>query len=117
MPGVSSVYRGGVVAYDPRSRPSLLGVPEGPVVSEETAAAMAIGVCRVMDADVGIATTGVAGPDEMEGRPVGTVCMAVSRAGRRRASHPNRHVRLPGDRERIRQFSTITVLDMLRKML
>ncbi len=119
VPGVSAVYRGGVVAYHPSVKTQLLGVPQGPVVSEEAASAMALGVCRVMNADVGVATTGVAGPDEIEGRPVGTVCMAVTVAF---GDEDERHtrtatIRLPGDRERIRQFSTITVLDLLRKML
>lgn len=119
--GVSEIYRGGIVAYDPRVKHDVLGVPEGPVVTEEAAAAMAEGVCRLLGTDVGLATTGVAGPDEAEGKPVGTVCMAVSLM-MGEGDDAERYtrtatVRLPGDRERIRQFSTITILDMLRKML
>lgn len=113
VPGASAVYRGAVIAYDPEVKRSLLGVADGPVVTEEAAAAMAEGVRRLLGADVGLATTGVAGPEEAEGRPVGTVCMAVSLDG---VTH-TQTVRLPGDRERIRQFSTITVLDMLRRRL
>ncbi len=121
VPGVSAVYRGGVVAYNAEIKHDVLGVPEGPIITEEAAAAMAEGVCRVLGADVGLATTGVAGPDEAEGKPVGTVCMAVSMMVGDGAD-ADRYtktatIRLPGDRERIRQFSTITILDMLRKML
>jgi PncC family amidohydrolase len=66
-------FRGGVVAYLSGVKYELLSVPGGPVVSGECAAAMAEGVARLLDADVAIATTGVAGPDELEGKPVGTV--------------------------------------------
>ena len=121
VPGVSAVYRGGVVSYNSEIKHQLLGVPEGPIITEQAAAAMAEGACRVLGADVGIATTGVAGPDEAEGQPVGTVCMAVSlmlgEGDDAERYTKTATIRLPGDRERIRQFSTITVLDMLRKML
>lgn len=113
VPGASSVFRGGVVAYHPEVKFDLLGVPEGPVVTEEAAVAMAEGVRARLGADIGIATTGVAGPDESEGRAVGTVCLAVAAADGALAST----VQLPGDRERIRQFSTITLLDLLRRVL
>ncbi len=113
VPGASSVFRGGIVAYSPEVKFDLLGVPEGPVVTEEAAVAMAEGVRARLGADIGIATTGVAGPDESEGKPVGTVCLAVAAADGALAST----VRLPGDRERIRQFSTITLLDLLRRVL
>jgi nicotinamide-nucleotide amidase len=113
VPGASRVYQGGIVAYQPRIKFDLLGLAEGPVVSEATALAMAHGVRRELQADIGLATTGVAGPDESEGKPVGTVCLAVAGSVAERAVT----VRLPGDRERIRQFSTITLLDLLRREL
>ncbi len=121
VPGVSEIYRGGIVAYNPEIKHRLLDVPEGPIVTEAAAAAMAEGVCRVLGADVGVATTGVAGPNEAEGKPVGTVCMAVSlmvgEGDDAERYTKTSTIRLPGDRERIRQFSTITVLDMLRRLL
>jgi nicotinamide-nucleotide amidase len=121
VPGVSAIYRGGVVAYNTDIKHEMLGVAEGPIITEQAAAAMAEGACRVFGADVGIATTGVAGPDEAEGKPVGTVCMAVSlpvgEGEDRERYTKTATIRLPGDRERIRQFSTITVLDMLRRLL
>jgi nicotinamide mononucleotide (NMN) deamidase PncC len=55
----------------------------------------------------------VAGPEEAEGQPVGTVCLAVVGEGGRRSVK----VQMPGDRERIRQFSTITLLNLLRTSL
>ncbi len=113
VPGASATFTGGVVAYDPRIKFQLLGVPEGPVVTEEAAVAMAEGVRRAMGTDIGLATTGVAGPDESEGKPVGTVCLAVASDEGAVATT----VRLPGDRERIRQFSAITLLDLLRRLL
>jgi nicotinamide-nucleotide amidase len=75
---------------------------------------MAEGARRVLGADVGIAATGVAGPDEQDDQPVGTVWFAIALPGQ-----PAQAVstRLPGDRERIRQFSTITLLNILRMRL
>ena len=78
VPGASDVFRGGVISYASDVKFDLLGVPEGPVVTEEAARAMAVGARRVIGADVGIAATGVAGPDEQEGRPPGTVCLAIA---------------------------------------
>ncbi len=113
VPGASQVFRGGIVAYAAEVKFDLLGVPEGPVVTEDAAVAMAEGVRARLGADIGIATTGVAGPEESEGLPIGTVCLAVAAADGAIAST----VHLPGDRERIRQFSTITLLDLLRRVL
>ncbi|MFV0260046.1 MAG: competence/damage-inducible protein A [Acidimicrobiales bacterium] len=113
VPGASAVFRGGVVAYATDVKFAVLGVPEGPVISEDAAVAMAEGVRARLGADLGLATTGVAGPDEAEGQPVGTVCLAASGPGGSVATT----VRLPGDRERIRQFSAITLADLLRRHL
>jgi nicotinamide-nucleotide amidase len=113
VPGASDVFRGGVVSYAGDVKHSVLNVPPGPVVSEEAAMAMAEGVRSLLKADIGLATTGVAGPGLQEGLPVGTVCLAVS-MGSGGETHT---LRLPGDRERIRQFSTISILDVLRRRL
>lgn len=113
VPGASVVFRGGVIAYHTDVKFGLLGVPEGPVITEAAALAMAHGVRRELKADLGLATTGVAGPDEAEGQPVGTVCLAVASDEAERTTT----VQLPGDRERIRQFSTITLLDLVRRGL
>jgi PncC family amidohydrolase len=114
VPGASGWFRGGVVTYASDIKRTLLDVPPGPVVSEEAAAAMATGVRRVMEADVGLAVTGVAGPDPQDGQPPGTVFLAVATGS---GDPITTRVRLPGDRERVRQFSCISLLDMLRRTL
>ncbi len=111
--GASTWFRGGVVAYDSEVKFDVLGVPEGPVVTEATAMAMADGVRRLLGADVGLATTGVAGPAELEGQPPGTVWLGMAVGDVVDAVH----VRLPGDRDRVRQMSVITLLDRLRLRL
>jgi nicotinamide-nucleotide amidase len=111
--GASKVFRGGITAYASDVKYSLLGVPEGPVVSAGAAAAMALGACRVLGTDVGLATTGVAGPDEQEGQPVGTVFLGVALNGETRVERTG----LPGRRDTIRQLAVISVLNMLRLQL
>jgi competence/damage-inducible protein CinA-like protein len=114
VPGASRVFRGSVASYATEVKRDVLGVTAEQVVTEEAATQMAEGAQRVLGADVGIAITGVAGPDEMEGQPVGTVWYAIAIPG-----HETEAVtaRLPFDRERIRQFSTISVLNLLRMRL
>lgn len=111
--GASHVLRGGVVSYASAVKFEVLGVPEGPVVTEETAIAMAEGACRLLGSDVGIATTGVAGPAPMEGVAPGTAFLATTVDGITEVGM----VRFPGDRERVRQFCVITALDHLRRRL
>ncbi len=82
-PNASAWFRGGVVAYSADVKEKVLGVPHGPVVSDPTASAMAIGVAKLLDADLGISTTGVGGPGEEEGRAPGTVYIALSWEGLR----------------------------------
>jgi nicotinamide-nucleotide amidase len=114
VPGASRTYRGAIASYATDVKRSVLGVTADLVVSEDAVKQMAVGAQRVLGADVAISATGVAGPDEMEGQPVGTVWYAVAIPG-----HETEAVtaRLPFDRERIRQFSTISVLNLLRMRL
>ncbi len=113
IPGASDVFRGSIVSYSSEVKRELLGVGPGPVVSEDAAVAMALGACRVLGADVGVAVTGVAGPDPQEGQPPGTVWLATAVGGEVESTL----VRLPGDRNQIRQFSVISVLNMVRLRL
>ncbi len=113
VPGASDVFRGSVVSYASDVKHDVLGVPIGPVISEAAAEAMADGACRVLGADVSVAVTGVGGPTEQEGQPVGTVWIATCIDGEAAALS----LRLPGDRERVRQFATISVLNLLRQRL
>jgi len=111
--GASEVFRGGVVAYASEVKFRLLGVPEGPVVSEAAARAMAEGACAALGADVGVSATGVAGPSEQEGQSVGTVFVGLALGGHSEA----RRLSLPGDRERVREYAAISALDCLRRRL
>ena len=115
--GASEVFRGAVVSYASEVKFDVLGVEEGPVVTEEAAIAMAEGARKVLGADVGLALTGVAGPSEQDGMRPGTLFAAVALP----LGEPDRvtsvHVRLPGDREMMRQLSVISALDLLRKRL
>jgi nicotinamide-nucleotide amidase len=111
--GASNWFRGSIVSYASSVKYSLLGVPEGPVVSEVAVRAMAEGAARVLGADVGLAVTGVAGPTEQDGMSVGTVFLGVSID---EVTDVTR-IQLPGDRERVRQFAAISLLDLLRRRL
>jgi nicotinamide-nucleotide amidase len=113
IPGASGWFRGGIVAYTAEVKAGLLDVPPGPVVSEAAAVAMADGVRRRLGADVGVATTGVAGPSEQDGEPPGTVWLGLAVGERVDAVR----LRLPGDRDRVRQLSVISALDRLRHRL
>lgn len=108
VPGASRVVRGGVVAYATDLKHSVLGVDAALLeahgaVHPRVARQMAHGVRDVLGIDgaaaqVGIATTGVAGPDEQDGQPVGTVHIAVSTPLGTRVDS----LVIAGDRDRIR---------------
>lgn len=118
VPGASTWFKGGVVAYDSSVKRSLLRVAEGvPVVSAESALAMAEGVRSVFGSSIGLSTTGVAGPTEQDGQPVGTVFVGLAGIGAGGSDSEVAELRLPGDRERVRQYATITALDLLRRRL
>ncbi len=111
--GASTWYRGAVVSYSSQVKYDLLSVPEGPVVSIEAAVAMASGVRRALGADVGLSVTGVAGPDPQDGHEPGTVFVGLDIRGV--TEHAS--LRLPGDRPRVRAYSAISALDVLRRAL
>ena len=103
-PGASDTYLGGVVSYATAVKQKLLGVSdetvrEHGVVSAECAAEMAAGVRALVGADVAVSTTGVAGPTEQEGKPVGTVFVGVASDGGGRTTCLD----LRGDRASIRE--------------
>ena len=114
VPGASRVYVGGIVAYTDEQKASLLGVSEDALlrsgaVSGEVAAAMADGCRTRLGADIGVATTGVAGPaSDSRGTPVGTVFIAVS-TPQAKAVVP---LRLSGDRGAVRRGSTREALEL-----
>jgi nicotinamide-nucleotide amidase len=117
IPGASAVLQGGVIAYDNAVKVRELGVPEALLaahgaVSEEVARAMATGVRKRFGTTIGLSVTGIAGPTGgSPEKPVGTVWVAVDRAG---TVHAAKAV-LPGDRTEIRQRAAQLVLDRLRR--
>jgi nicotinamide-nucleotide amidase len=113
VPGSSAWFKGGVVAYDSEVKFDVLGVRRGPVVCEEAAIEMALGVRERLGADVGLSITGVAGPAEQEGQPVGTAWFGIAIGEHAEAVHR----KMAGDRLRIRQFSAISLMDLARKRL
>ena len=110
--GSSRVFRGGVTGYASDVKFDVLGVDRGPVVSESAAVQMAVGARRVLGADVALAVTGVAGPDEQDGMPAGTLCIGIALAD---GSTHSTTSTLPGVRDQMRQMSVITALDFLRR--
>ncbi|MCC2315969.1 CinA family protein [Cellulomonas xiejunii] len=111
VPGASAVLRGGVVAYATDLKHSVLGVDAGLLarrgaVDPDVASAMATGVRRRLGADVGLATTGVAGPQAQDGHAPGTVHVAVATP----ASVLVRSLELPGDRAAVRAAASACVL-------
>ncbi|MGH2785963.1 MAG: competence/damage-inducible protein A [Actinomycetota bacterium] len=118
LPGASATFRGGVVSYATDAKSSALGVDPAlierhGVVSAAVARAMAAGARKAFDADVGLATTGVAGPTELDGKPVGTVVLAVSGP----LGEFDRQVHLPGDRATIRRIASGAGLNLCRLYL
>lgn len=104
VPGCSAVLRGGVVAYASDVKASVLGVDDRlleHVVSEPVAVGMAVGATRVLSSDIGVGTTGAAGPEPLDGQVPGTVWIAVhdARSGRTRTAR----LLLEGDRQSIRR--------------
>ncbi|AYG80038.1 CinA-like protein [Streptomyces hundungensis] len=119
VPGASRVFRGSVTAYATELKRVVLGVDgtllaERGAVDAEVAQQMAAGVRDVLGASWGIATTGVAGPDPQDGKPVGTVYVsAVGPSG----SNKTVALRLNGDRAEIRKESVRSVLELLSSEL
>ncbi|MEU8699830.1 nicotinamide-nucleotide amidohydrolase family protein [Streptomyces sp. NPDC048680] len=115
VPGASHAFRGSVTAYATPLKSEVLGVDpallasRGPV-DPEVASQMAAGVRRVLGADWGLATTGVAGPEQQDGRTVGTVFVAVCGPG---GAAKVATLRLNGGRADIRNESVRSVLDLL----
>ena len=118
LPGSSETFRGSLVVYATDLKESLAGVPSPLLeavgaVAPETAAALAAGARERLGATYGVGVTGVAGPTQQEGHPVGTVHLAVSGP----AGAQVRSLLLPGDRDRIRALTVTHALDLLRRAL
>jgi len=119
VPGSSAYFQGTVVAYSDAAKTQLLGVtPETlrqyGAVSEETVREMAVGVRERLGTDIGIAVTGIAGPDGgTPEKPIGTACLALSADG----TLASRRYQLWGNREWIKTLVSQLVLDWVRRAL
>jgi nicotinamide-nucleotide amidase len=119
-PGSSAYFVGGLVVYANEAKVSLAGVDAELIerfgaVSEEVAVGLAQGAIDRLEADLGVAITGIAGPDGgTEQKPVGTVCFSLKM---RDGQDITRTVRLPGGRADIRDRSTTVALHLLRRLL
>lgn len=118
VPGASRTFRGGVIAYATELKERMLDVP-GPLldaegaVSAHVAAAMAAGVRDRLGATYGMALTGVAGPDEQDGKPAGTVFVAVAGPGDGQV----RELTIKGDRQAVRVAAVDAAVELLRDLL
>ena len=105
----SAWFRGAIVAYAEDAKFSLLGVDPGPVVTANCATQMAQGVSRLFESQVAVAVTGVGGPEPVEGRPPGTVFVAVTV----RDKVTCRELHLVGGPEEVLESSTSSALALL----
>lgn len=118
VPGASAVYTGGVVAYATEVKQDVLAVPadvveEDGVVSARCAEAMASGARDLVRATYALSTTGVAGPETQEGKPVGTVYVGM--AGPEGVEHVP--LQLDGERAEIREATCVAALSALLSAL
>ncbi len=119
IPGASACFAGGIVAYANAVKQDLLGVAPATLaadgaVSAACARAMVDGLCLRLGVEVGVAVTGIAGPDGgTPDKPVGLVFVAAAVPGR---SEVRRH-EFPGDREQVRHRAAVTALCLLRELL
>ncbi len=117
IPGVSSVFKGSVVAYSNEAKIEILGVSKETIekfgaVSEECVIEMAQGAKKIFNSNFSVAVSGIAGPSGgSEKKPVGTVCIAVCSPNGINSATYN----LRGDRQLIRKRSTLIAFDMLRR--
>jgi nicotinamide-nucleotide amidase len=118
IPGVSAVFRGGLVVYATDLKHSLAGVSadllaERGAVDPDVALALAAGARERCGADWGLSTTGVAGPEPQDGKPVGLVYVAVAGPG----GATVHELRLDGSRAEIRSATVAAVFDLLTTRL
>ena len=113
VPMASEVLTGTMVAYSKDLAAKWFEMPPGPIVSREAVMAMANGVRQALNAEVGLAVTGVVSPSESSDLPVGTVFFGLAIGDQIDAVS----AAMPGDRNRIREYSVINLLNFLRREL
>ncbi len=117
VPGASNWFKGSAVTYRKEAKIALLGIDEEMLETEGTVSArcaeeMAIAARKIFGADVGISCTGEAGPEALEAK-VGEVYMGVAIDGRVQTVK----LTLPGDRQRIREYTATSLIDLSRRMV
>ena len=115
VPGISKVYKGSLITYQNETKERLLSIPHDiiekyGVVSKEIASLMCINGKQILDSDICISFTGNAGPDAMEGKPVGLVYMACCVKGKTVV----KRYQFKGNRAKVREQSTVKALDLVR---
>lgn len=119
VPGASNVCRGGIVCYDTKVKENVLHIEPELIrqygtVSEACALTMAKNVCTLLDADIGISFTGVAGPNSSEGHPAGTVFIAVYE---RSGEQLSKKYMFQGDRQTVRKRTVLKGYELLYNLL
>lgn len=119
IPGASQAFMGGFVTYANYAKEKLLAIPAEVIakhgsVSEQTAILMAEQAKQKLGADVGVSLTGVAGPNSLEGQPVGTVWIGI--AYRNKAGYAQKF-HFPRQRKYVQARAVLTALDLVRKEL
>lgn len=122
VPGSSAVFRGGLITYATDLKVSLAGVDaafvaQNGVVNERTAKEMALGAAWNCRSDVGLSSTGVAGPEAQDGVPVGTVWLGLALPARWEDRIRARRLELTGDRAQIRSQTVSAALAWLNECL
>lgn len=118
VPGASECFKVGFVTYSNKAKRKMLSVKkellkkEG-AVSEETAKEMAIGALMESEADISVSVTGNAGPDAMEGKPVGLVYIGVCAKGKAKVEECH----FEGDRKAIREQTLEEALRLVKKLI
>lgn len=118
VPGASAVLRGGLAAYTNDVKQDCLSIDPDLIerygaISPECAEAMAYQARRVFRADMAVAATGVAGPEEQESRPVGTVFVAVATATELQTAR----LSFSGNRRAVRQATVEAALSLARSVI
>jgi nicotinamide-nucleotide amidase len=123
VPGASEVYKGGIVTYATSMKSALLGVSEELIatnspVDSNVAEAMASGALKMFDADIALATTGVAGPDTQDGKPVGLVYVSAAHIHRQSVIRVRtREYKFSGSRQAIRLDACLGALELAIEVL
>ncbi len=116
IPGASEIFKVGVVTYSNKAKRRLLSIKKDLIkkegaISASVAKEMAIGAMMQSESDIAVSCTGNAGPDTMEGKPVGQVYIGVYAKGKTRVSEQL----FEGDRQEVRKQTVLSALTLVRQ--